>query len=236
MKIITVFAVLISMLVVTCGEKENKNLMEHDFSEEMSKSAHVVQVEERMDAGTYSYLLVSENDKSYWIAIPKSDIGEGDIVHFSQYMEMKDFRSETLDRTFKSVLFVEDARKNDLPPTDNPHQMQLGSIPKEDVKIEKVKDGFTIEELYSKKNELSTKIVKVRGKVVKANLGIMNKNWYHIQDGTGTKGTHDLTVTSDDNAEIGDVVLIEGRLIKDKDYGSGYTYALILEDSKIKVE
>jgi len=30
--------------------------------------------------------------------------------------------------------------------------------------------------------------VTVRGKVVKANVAIMNKNWLHVRDGSGAEG------------------------------------------------
>ena len=236
MKIVLVLSVISGLLFFSCGEKEDKNLMDHDFSKEMTSKQHIVKIAERIDAGSYSYLNVSENGSSYWIAIPLSDLQPGEEIIFSQYMQMNDFRSETLDRTFKSVLFVEDAIRNDDSRITNPHQMQLSSIPKENVKIEKVKDGYTIEELYAKKNELTNKIVLVRGKVVKANLGIMNRNWFHIQDGTGKDGTHDITIISDDEVKVGDQVLVEGTLVKDRDFGSGYVYSLVLENSTIKKE
>jgi len=223
-------------LLLSCGEKQPESLHDQDFSKDMTVKTHSGVVKERRDAGSYSYLYITENGKDYWIAIPIADISIGDEITFSEYMEMEGFRSETLNMTFESVLFVEDARKKGETVMPNPHQMQLGSIPKEDIKVEKVKNGFTIEELYSKKNELNNKIVRVKGKVVKANLGIMNRNWFHIQDGTGKDGTHDLTIISSDEVKIGDLVVAEGTLVKDKDFGSGYVYSLVLENSSIRKE
>ena len=40
------------------------------------------------------------------------DINPGEYVIFSKFMEMKDFKSESLDRTFESILFVDDAAKS----------------------------------------------------------------------------------------------------------------------------
>ncbi len=221
-------------LLISCGEKKTENLQEIDFSKEMTLKTHSGLVKERRDAGSYSYLYINENGNEFWIAIPVSDISTGDEITFSEYLEMKDFKSETLNMSFESVLFVEDARKKGESVMPNPHQMQLGSIPKENIKVEKVKDGFTIEELYLKKNDLNNKIVKVKGKVVKANLGIMNRNWFHIQDGSGNDGTHDLTLISTDEVKVGDVVIAEGTLVKDKDFGSGYVYSLVLENSSLR--
>jgi hypothetical protein len=70
---------------------------------------------------------------------------------------------------------------------------------------------------------------------VKYNPKIMGKNWIHLQDGSGdpSKGTHDITVTSQNSVAVGDVVTAKGVLRADKDFGSGYTYALIVEDAKV---
>ena len=236
MKKILLQLIVISIVLYSCGETDDKSQIENDFSEDVITQQHTVLVKERLDASGYSYLNVDENGKKYWIAIPQSEISPGDEISFSRFMEMKDFRSDKLDRTFESLLFVEDARSKGDANMPNPHQMELGAIKKEDLQIAKAKDGFTIEDLFTRKNELSEKLVLVRGKVVKANLGIMNLNWFHIQDGTGKEGNHDLTITSKDAAKVGDIILVEGKLVKDKDFGSGYVYSLLLEDSKIKVE
>jgi len=73
----------------------------------------------------------------------------------------------------------------------------------------------------------------VRGKVVKVNNGVMKRNFLHIQDGTGKQGSNDLTVTSQETAEIGDEVVVTGKLAVDKDFGAGYTYPILLEEAHI---
>ena len=64
----------------------------------------------------------------------------------------------------------------------------------------------------------------------------MGKNWLHIQDGTGdpAKGTRDLVVTTADLAAVGDVVTVSGTLARNKDFGAGYKYKVIVEDATIK--
>lgn len=102
--------------------------------------------------------------------------------------------------------------------------------------ITKAKDGYTVEELFAKKDKLSGKKVTVRGKVAKFSSGIMGKNWIHLQDGSGKQGTNDMTVTTNDTAAVGDVVLVTGNLVTNKDFGAGYKYAVIIEDATVKVE
>jgi len=65
----------------------------------------------------------------------------------------------------------------------------------------------------------------------------MQMNWVHLQDGTGdaNKGTHDIVATS--TAELpasGDVVTVSGTLASDKDFGSGYKYAVLIEKATFR--
>ena len=102
--------------------------------------------------------------------------------------------------------------------------------------IKKAKGGYTVEELYIKKDQLDGKKVKVRGKVVKFNPNIMGKNWLHLQDGTGKPGANDITVTTRQNANIGGIVLVTGVLVTNKDFGGGYRYEVMLDDAAIAAE
>lgn len=93
----------------------------------------------------------------------------------------------------------------------------------------------TIADLYTEKSDLDGKQVTVSGTVVKVNNQIMNRNFVHIQDGTGNPedGTNDLTLTSQDTANLGDEVTISGTLVIDQDFGFGYSYPLIVEQAQI---
>ncbi|MBK8639980.1 MAG: hypothetical protein IPN92_17505 [Chromatiaceae bacterium] len=93
----------------------------------------------------------------------------------------------------------------------------------------------SIADIYQEKAELAGKPVKLQGKVVKVNNNIMNRNFLHLQDGSGDPAvsTNDLTITSDDTAAIGDTVTVTGTLMVDLDFGSGYKYPLLLEKASI---
>lgn len=64
----------------------------------------------------------------------------------------------------------------------------------------------------------------------------MGKTWLHLQDGTGNpkKNTHDLVVTTQDAPAIGDVVVAKGGIRRDKDFGYGYRYDVIMEEATIQ--
>ena len=61
----------------------------------------------------------------------------------------------------------------------------------------------------------------------------MNRNWVHIQDGTDNNGDFDLLITSDETVKVGDIIVAEGTLAIDKDFGAGYFYTVVIEEAKI---
>jgi photosystem II stability/assembly factor-like uncharacterized protein len=92
----------------------------------------------------------------------------------------------------------------------------------------------TVEALFQEKAQLKGQQVQLKGKVVKSNNQIMGKNWIHLQDGTGAQGTNDITITTQDTAQVGDEVIIIGTVGVDVDFGSGYMYPLIVEKATVK--
>jgi hypothetical protein len=96
-------------------------------------------------------------------------------------------------------------------------------------------DARTVEEAWAQLAALEGKAVTIRGTVVKFNGGVMGKNWIHLQDGSGdaAKGTNDITVTSMDEAAVGQTITVRGTVHTNKDFGAGYKYAIIVEEAKI---
>jgi membrane protein implicated in regulation of membrane protease activity len=112
-----------------------------------------------------------------------------------------------------------------------------GSAEVGNVQVEKATgaDARTVAEVYAQKTKLAEKPVTIRGKVVKYNGGIMGKNWFHLRDGSGKAeaNDNDLTVTSQETAKVGDVIVVKGVVRMDKDFGAGYAYPVIVEDATI---
>lgn len=104
--------------------------------------------------------------------------------------------------------------------------------------VYKIVDGYTIEELYKKKHDLSGETLSIRGKVVMASSKIMDIYWVHLQDGSGNPALNnfDLVVASNTEAKVGDTVVAKGVLSTDKDYGYGFRYDLILEKANLTFE
>ncbi len=89
----------------------------------------------------------------------------------------------------------------------------------------------TVEQVFAEQKMLSGKRVVIEASVTKVNNNIMGKNFLHIQDGTGTEGANNLTVTSQQMADVGDKLRVEALVTIDRDFGHGYLYPLILEEA-----
>lgn len=63
-------------------------------------------VKESIVAGNYTYLLVEDEGKETWLALPKREVPVGAQVRYVDGQPMKDFHSSSMDRTFDEVLFI----------------------------------------------------------------------------------------------------------------------------------
>jgi len=196
-------------------------------------------VVETMNAGGYTYVCIEKADKKTWVAVPDMKVTVGQTMSFQPGQEMRDFASKSLGRTFDSIVFsagpVE--ASHGAGKTSTGGKASVAALTK-DVKVEKATgaNAYTVGEVYEKRSSLNKKTAVVKGKVVKVSSGIMGTNWMHLQDGTGDskKGTHDLVVTSDGEAAVGDVITVKGVVSKDKDFGGGYKYSVIMEKASIQ--
>lgn len=193
---------------------------------------------ERIDASPYSYLKIQSEKGEVWAAVPETKIEKGADVTIFNAMQMNNFESKTLKRKFDVVFFgTMEAPAASPNPAMQHAEAAKGPSNAPDVKVDKASgaDARTVAEIHAQKMALKEKPVTLRGKVVKFTAEVMSKNWIHLRDGSGdaTKGDNDITVTTKSTAKVGDVVTVKGIVRVNKDFGSGYTYAVIIEDAKI---
>ncbi|MFQ5964490.1 MAG: DNA-binding protein [Candidatus Scalinduaceae bacterium] len=198
---------------------------------------------ETMNSGGYTYLLLEKDGKKMWVAVMEMKVAVGQEMSFEPGHEMFDFTSKTLNRTFDRIIFSTGPVSHGSSESHKPEGIgSKGTVvhTEEAINVEKASgsNAYTVAELYEKGDKLDKQNILIRGKVMKVSVGIMGKNWLHIQDGTGEQknNTHDLVVTTQDNPSVGDVVTVNGTLYKDKDFGSGYKYDVIVEEAHIKKE
>lgn len=195
-------------------------------------------VEEVLQATSYTYLKVKSDDRDIWIAVTKREIQAGETISFAAELEMKNFQSKDLQRTFESIYFVSQlAGGGTAAPAslDTSHQMKP-TLEKQEISVEPAAGGITIGDLFSNKDSHADKTVLIKGQVTKVNLAIMGKNWVHIQDGTNDASNFDLTVTTQEQVNVGDIVTFEGKIVLNKDFGAGYAYDVLMEDAELKAD
>lgn len=191
---------------------------------------------ETFNSGGYTYAHLKTDKGSVWAAGPSTTINKDDKVSFIGKVAMIDFYSKSLDRKFKNIYFVDsfiiNGEKTGAMAVD-PHKKinkpQAAALKS----FSKAENGQDIAEVLKNKDELAGKTVKLRGQVSKYTASVMGKNWLHLRDSSSDQ---DITVTTDADAKLDDIVLVEGKLILDKDYGYGYVYQVLIEDAKLTVE
>jgi hypothetical protein len=204
------------------------------------------QVVETMNAAGYTYARLDRGGTELWIAGPQAQLAIGTKLGRMDGMVMTNFRSEALARTFERIYFVNayagaggaavgGAAAGGA--AADPHAGAAASAAA--VKMDKVapvRGGKTIAEIISGKAVLAGKPVVVRGKVVKFNSGILDRNWIHLRDGSAADGGDDLLVTTSAQAKLGDVIVARGTVAVDKDFGAGYSYAIIVENATLAAQ
>ena len=152
---------------------------------------------------------------------------------------MKNFTSKELEQTFETIYFVgridkESSSSASEPASQSSHQKPV--VETKEISVEPVEGGISIVELYTNRTAYANEVVRIKGQVTKVNMGIMGKNWVHLQDGTGDAGSNDLLVTTQETVALGDIVIFEGMIALNKDFGSGYSYEVLMEDAKRQPE
>jgi hypothetical protein len=204
---------------------------------EAKPGVHKVVVNEVIHAGGYTYLNVSEKRKKIWLAVPGMQATKGDKISYSGGLEMINFFSKELKRTFASVLFLESVNIEAVAGENAgmKNKVRMGEVKTEkiNISIAPTEGCISLAKLLETKADYSGKTVRVMGKITKYNPDILGKNWIHIQDGSEFNGDFDLTITTDSQLAVGDTVTFEGKITLKKDFGYGYFYDVIMENGKL---
>ena len=201
-------------------------------------------VAESMNSGGYTYARLHSDRGDVWVAALEFPVQIGERLSVPLETPMQNFHSNTLNRDFSLIYFVARVfHDGEAPTAATPRPpapaMSVSHQPTTSAPVERMTPlagGLTIEDVWARRTTLAGKPVTVRGKVVKFNGGIMDRNWVHVQDGSGlaAANTNDLTVTTNAVVALGDVVTFSGVLGISKDFGAGYAYDAILESASVK--
>jgi hypothetical protein len=206
-------------------------------ADESASKLHKVMVEEVLHTSRYTYLNVTEEGDPFWIAIPRKEVEKGGPYYFRGGLKKTNFKSVEHDRVFETIYLVSDVSKDpgmtgmaighSHDPMNSPDITDPGG------KIEPPPGGISIAELFENRTKYDGQTVRVKGRCVKLNNMIMNRNWIHLQDGSLQDENTDLTVTTTENIPLGAVVAFEGKITLNKDFGAGYKYEIIMEEAKL---
>lgn len=240
---IIIIALSLGMMACNNSDKTNTTNTQSDASYEdalakINSTMREAKLLEANTSGSYTYIKLEENGETFMAAVGARQLTIGDTYYFKDAMEMKNFESKSLGKVFSSIYFINDfyAAKPEQKETTIGGDHKSAQDVHKKVKIEKAPNGYTLAEVFSKKDELKNTEIIIKGQVVKINEEIMNTNWVHIQDGTEFNGIYDLTLTTSEaiDFKVGDVLTFKGTLILNKDFGHGYKYDFLLDDSKKK--
>lgn len=233
-----ILMLMVVVVIASCVRNKSGQTTQSDLPE----NANVFEVAEVIQGNTYTYMKVKEDMTEKWIATGKTKAEAGDVLYYGEALEMSNFHSKEIDRTFDKIYFID--MVSDTPIESNPMgQMPSGHMgqghsgaakpdQKSSISLEKSDDEVTIADIYANPKEYKGKEFEIRGVVTKVNKEIMGKNWVHLQDGTSNDGAFDLTVTTRALPKVNDEVTFKGTVTLEKDFGAGYYYDVIMEDAE----
>jgi hypothetical protein len=205
---------------------------------------------ETISVPNYTYLRLKTGETTEaWAAVPTASVAVGSQARVHNAAMMSAFSSPTLHRVFDTIYF---GTLDGAGPTAGPHAAQgvpensggfhdpKRGAPAEPIKVGKVKpaegpSGVTVSDLRAKRQQFAGKSVRVRGVVVKAVPGVLDRTFVHLRDGSGRADgvDDDLTLTTTTTPETGKTMLFEGVVAAERDFGSGYKYDVILETARV---
>ena len=225
---------MISIMIVSGCSKSEK--IEDKSSAMNVLSGEIIQI---VDVDSYTYMELKSDDGNIWIAAANILVEKGNVVYYSNPLLMKDFYSKTLDRSFSQIYFVNKVYFNKELRAKSVNKQTMGGhstmtsavIIDKNYTIEKAEGGYNIAELYKNAESLKNNKILLKAKVIKYLTNIMGKNWVHLQDGSEFNGKFDMTITSSEKFDQGEIVVIEGVLKIEQDFGYGYYYPVLIENA-----
>ena len=204
--------------------------------EDIRWAEHEVVLLEVLSTSNNLFLKVKEGKDIYWLATGLGTVKPGNTYFFNEAVVKHDFKSVELDREFDSVYLVTqllpESRKDELKRLRfNPHKKNRDdetgnpSLDADQDQIIKV----SIKELLQDPVRFENQRVEVNGTCAKVNAGIMGRNWIHLKP--SQDDTADIVATSDALPRVGERITIQAIVRLEKDFGSGYSYPILLEEA-----
>ena len=105
-RIKTVGFVVLSLLFAMCGRNQGGQATQADMPGNKFAVVDVLQTSQ------YTYLQVLENLEIKWVAVPRQEVTIGETLYYDTALEMTNFQSKELDRTFDAIYFINHLSRN----------------------------------------------------------------------------------------------------------------------------
>jgi hypothetical protein len=190
---------------------------------------------EILDASVYTYLRLGTPGGEVWAATAWAAVEEGEQVTLDVSTVQHDFHSQALQRRFERLHFG--VLRRPKPADGRPNRPAghladpAGSPPAASGAREE--HVYSVLEVQAQAAALEGRKVVVRGTVTQVSRGVLGRNWLQLRDGGGPpeeQGSH-LTVTTRLGPTVGDVLLLEGTVRRNPDFGVAQSVPLLLEDA-----
>lgn len=202
----------------------------HEHSEAtLEEDMHSVVVLEVLPTVRYVYLRVKEKEDEFWIATNKTQVSVGKTYFYRGGLLKTDFESKEHQRVFDKMYLVSTIVEASHGSQDSAGLSEAAGTGSTN-KIE-VKGSTRIADLVANPKKYDGKTIQISGTCVKVNPNIMGRHWIHIQD--GSKDDFDMVITSQVAVPEGHSVRMTGKVVLNKDFGSGYRYAILLEEGEV---
>ncbi|MEQ1588465.1 MAG: GW dipeptide domain-containing protein [Cyclobacteriaceae bacterium] len=193
------------------------------------EDVHTVTIIEALPTTRYVYLRVKEGQEEFWIATSKMEVTIGGTYFYRDGLLKTNFESKEHNRVFEKMYLVSSVVEAD-------HALRTAQTPTEVVTTKNkanvsVKGSVKIADLVADPKKYSGKTIQISGQCTKVNPNIMGRNWMHLKD--GSKDDFDLVITSSVLIPEGHTVTMVGKVVLNKDFGSGYKYAILIEEGEI---
>jgi hypothetical protein len=248
-----VLIVALCIFAAACGSPAEKAQGEKESLPEAPRNpapaAYTGTVLSTQDASNYTYLEIQGSNAAFWAAIPRTAVKKGAAVELISPVVMNNFEAKVLGKKFDTIIFAggvlingkqpeaaagkppaaAENAKQEMPVDSASHMKADPAATAADVK--KAAGGVTIAEILANPASFKDKKIVLQAKVTKFLPEIMKKNWLHLKDASVTD--KDIVATSAAQFKVGDVVLIEGTVKTNQDFGFGYKYDVLIEEAKI---
>lgn len=182
------------------------------------------EVMEFRDAGAYTYLKLRTAKGVVWAASSQAPVKKGSLVTLHGAVEMVDFQSEALQRTFPAIwLGVLGATAK---PADGAPAIERARGP----------EGYTVAEVVSRSEELMGRTVTIRARVDRISPNVLGSHWVHLRDGSGSPEgeNYDVVATSKELPNVGDIVVARGVVRTKVDLGMGHAFKVLVQDATFR--